>query len=356
MRNETAKWAANVRKVTPYVPGEQPEETNRIKLNTNENPYPPSPKVFERHREVEVSSFSLYPELSAASLVRSLASYHGVSERGVFVGVGSDDVLSMSFLTFFNSGKPILFPDITYSFYPVWANVYRIPYELRPLRDDFTIDPADYRKENGGVVIANPNAPTSIGLPASAIEEIVQANPDVVVIVDEAYVDFGGETVLPLIGKYDNLLVVRTYSKSRSMAGLRIGYAMGNPLLIQALNDVKESVNSYTMNTESILLGMASLEDEQYFRHNLEKIKTTRERAKAELEALGFEVKPSQTNFLFASHRTIPAGRIFERLKEKHIYVRYFDKDRINNFLRITVGTDEQMGIFLDAVREITAV
>lgn len=356
MRDEAVKWAANVRKVTPYVPGEQPEEANRIKLNTNENPYPPSPRVFERHREVEVSSFSLYPELSAASLVKSLAAYHDISEREVFVGVGSDDVLSMSFLTFFNSEKPILFPDITYSFYPVWANVYRIPYECRPLRDDFTIDPADYRKENGGVVIANPNAPTSIGLPVSAIEEIVRANPDVVVIVDEAYVDFGGETVLPLIGKYNNLLVVRTYSKSRSMAGLRIGYAMGNPLLIQALNDVKESVNSYTMNTESILLGMASLEDEQYFRHNLEKITTTRERVKMELEALGFEVKPSQANFLFASHRTISAKQIFEQLKEKHIYVRYFDKERINNFLRITVGTDEQMGIFLDAVREIVAV
>lgn len=354
--NETVKWAANVRKVTPYVPGEQPEEENRIKLNTNENPYPPSPKVFERHRDADVSSFSLYPELSAASLVRSLAAYHGISEREVFVGVGSDDVLSMSFLTFFNSGKPILFPDITYSFYPVWANVYRIPYECQPLRDDFTIDPADYRRENGGVVIANPNAPTSIGLPVSAVEDIVRANSDVVVIVDEAYVDFGGETVLPLISKYDNLLVVRTYSKSRSMAGMRIGYAMGNPLLIQALNNVKESVNSYTMNTESILLGMASLEDEQYFRQNLEKIMTTRERVKEDLEALGFEVKPSQTNFLFVSHRTIPAGQIFERLKEKHIYVRYFNKERISNFLRITVGTDEQMEIFLDAVKEITAV
>lgn len=353
MNNNKVKWAANVRKVTPYVPGEQPEESGRIKLNTNENPYPPSPKVFERHQEVDISSFSLYPELSAASLVRKLAAYHGISEREVFVGVGSDDVLSMSFLTFFNSDKPILFPDITYSFYPVWADVYRIPYECQSLRDDFSIDAADYRKENGGVVIANPNAPTSIGLAASEVEEIIQANPDVVVIVDEAYVDFGGETVLPLIHKYDNLLVVRTYSKSRSMAGLRIGYAMGNPLLIQALNDVKESVNSYTMNTESILLGAASLDDEEYFRQRLEMIIKTRERVKEALEELGFAVEPSQTNFLFVAHKDISAKTIFSKLKEKHIYVRYFDKERINNFLRVTIGTDEQMDLFLAAVREI---
>lgn len=351
--NNTPKWETHVRKVTPYVPGEQPQEENMIKLNTNENPYPPSPRVFEVHREMDVSCFSLYPELSAGSLVQRLADYHGISGREVFVGVGSDDVLSLAFLTFFNSDKPILFPDITYSFYPVWAEVYRIPYECVPVCDDFTIHAADYERENGGVVIANPNAPTSIGMPVSEIEEVLRANTDVVVIIDEAYVDFGGETVLPLIHKYDNLLVVRTYSKSRSMAGMRIGYAMGNERLIQAMNDVKESINSYTMNTESIRLGAASLEDEEYFQTNLKKVMTTRERTKKALEDIGFDVKASQTNFLFAAHSSVPAKKIFEELKARQIYVRYFSKERIQNYLRITVGTDEQMEQFLQAVREI---
>ena len=251
MSNEM-KWAKNVRKVTPYVPGEQPKQTNIIKLNTNENPYPPSPKVFDEHGKVNVSGFSLYPDPSASVLTEALAKYHGIGADQVFTGVGSDDVLALAFLTFFNSDTPILFPDITYSFYPVWAEVYRIPYECPPLQEDFTINANDYKKKNGGVVIANPNAPTSIALETSRVEEIIAANPEVVVIIDEAYVDFGGESVLPLIDKYDNLLVVRTYSKSRSMAGMRIGYAMGNPALIQAMKDVKESINSYTMNTESI--------------------------------------------------------------------------------------------------------
>lgn len=351
--SEIKRWAANVRNVTPYVPGEQPQEKDIIKLNTNENPYPPSPKVFEAHRNVDVSRFSLYPELSAKTLVVSLAEYHKISEKEIFVGVGSDDVLSMSFLTFFNSQKPILFPDITYSFYPVWAEVYRIPFECPPLKEDFTIDADDYKRENGGIVIANPNAPTSIGMPFSEIEEIVKANRDVVVIIDEAYVDFGGETVLPLIKKYDNLLVVRTYSKSRSMAGMRIGYAMGNEALIQAMTDVKESINSYTMNTESILVGAAALKDEAYFQESLKKVLDTRERSRTALEKLGFEVKDSQTNFLFASHENVPAKEIFEKLRENGIYVRYFNKERICNYLRITVGTDEEMDRFLEAVERI---
>lgn len=346
-------WASNLRKVTPYTPGEQPQGTNIIKLNTNENPYPPSPKVFDMHGKVDASKFALYPELSAQSLVDRLADYHGIGSDNVFVGVGSDDVLSMAFLTFFNSKKPILFPNITYSFYPVWAEVYQIPYECPELREDFTIDVEDYKKENGGVVIANPNAPTSIEMPLAQVEEIIQANPNVVVIVDEAYVDFGGTTALPLIEKYDNVLVVRTYSKSRSMAGMRIGYAMGNAALIQALNDVKESVNSYTMNTESILIGAASLDDEEYFQKNLKKVMNTRAKTVEALKELGFSVLDSKTNFLFASHKSVPAKEIFEKLKEKEIYVRYFSKAKIDNYLRITIGTDEQMEIFLDAVKEI---
>lgn len=351
--NSTKKWAANVRKVTPYVPGEQPQEKNIIKLNTNENPYPPSPKVFEAHQKMDVGRFALYPELSAASLRDALAEYHGISGKEVFVGVGSDDVLSLAFLTFFNSGKPVLFPDITYSFYPVWAEVYRIPYERPALREDFTIDPEDYKGENGGVVIANPNAPTSISMAASQVEEIIQANPEVVVIIDEAYVDFGGETVLPLIQKYDNLLVVRTYSKSRSMAGMRIGYAMGNEALIEAMNDVKESINSYTMNTESICIGAAALEDEEYFQEHLKKVMATRERTKEALETMGFDVKESCTNFLFVAHESVPAKEIFEALKRQGIYVRYFNKEKISNYLRITIGTEEQMELFLRVLERI---
>ncbi len=351
--NDTKKWAKNLRQVTPYTPGEQPQGNNIIKLNTNENPYPPSPKVYDMHKKTDVAKFGLYPELSAKSLTEAIAAYHSLSSKQVFVGVGSDDVLSMAFLTFFNSDKPILFPDITYSFYPVWAEVYQIPYECPALREDFTINPEDYKKENGGVVIANPNAPTSMEMPLSQVEDIIRANPEAVVIVDEAYVDFGGETALPLIDKYDNVLVVRTYSKSRSMAGMRIGYAMGNEALIQAMNDVKESVNSYTINTESILIGAASLEDEEYFQTNLKKVMATRERTKRALEDMGFEVKESRTNFLFASHPKKSAKEIFEALKEKDIYVRYFNKERINNYLRITIGTDEQMDCFLEEVKKM---
>ena len=258
-------WEENIRKVVPYVPGEQPQVKDIIKLNTNENPYPPSPGVKKAHEEMEVSRFALYPDPAAKELVTALESYHGLDAGQVFVGVGSDDVLALAFLTFFNSDKPILFPDVTYSFYPVWANVYRIPYECPKLTDDFRICPDDYKKENGGVVIANPNAPTSLALSRDEIEEIIAANQDVIVIVDEAYIDFGGESALSLLPKYENLLVVRTYSKSRSMAGMRIGYAMGNKRLIQAMTDVKESINSYTMTRESIALGAASLADEEYF-------------------------------------------------------------------------------------------
>ena len=354
--NSTKKWAANVRKVTPYVPGEQPQEKNIIKLNTNENPYPPSPKVFEVHQKMDVSRFALYPELSAASLRDALAEYHGISDKEVFVGVGSDDVLSLAFLTFFNSGKPVLFPDITYSFYPVWAEVYRIPYECPALRENFTIDSEDYKGENGGVVIANPNAPTSISMAASQVEEIIQANPEVVVIIDEAYVDFGGESCLGLIEKYDNLLVVQTFSKSRAMAGMRIGFAMGSPKLIACLKDVKFAFNSYTMNMPSIELGVEAVKDAEYFRNTVNKIMHTRERVKKELSELGFVFPDSQANFIFASHEKTAAKVIFEELKKRNIFVRFWDKPRIGNYLRITVGTDEQMDVLLENLKEIIAV
>lgn len=346
-------WEENIRKVVPYVPGEQPQEKDIIKLNTNENPYPPSPKVYEAHRNLEVDRFALYPDPAASRLVKGLEKYYGLQEGQVFVGVGSDDVLALAFLTFFNSDKPVLFPDVTYSFYPVWADVYRIPYECPPLDDNFCIRPEDYKRENGGIVIANPNAPTSLALGRDAVEEIVAANPDVIVIVDEAYVDFGGETALPLLERYDNLLVVRTYSKSRSMAGMRIGFAMGNPELIKAMTDVKESINSYTMTMESIEVGAASLEDEDYFQEKLSKVVATRERAKKELRKREFTVLDSSTNFLFARPNQAEAQWLFEELKKEKIFVRHFTGERIKDYLRISVGTDQQMDCLLQAIDRI---
>lgn len=343
-------WEANIRKVVPYVPGEQPQEQDMIKLNTNENPYPPSPKVFDAHKNIAVDRFALYPDPSCGKLVRALENYYGLESGQVFVGVGSDDVLSLAFLTFYNSKKPILFPDVTYSFYPVWAEVYRIPYECPPLDKAFCICPEDYKKENGGIVIANPNAPTSLALERDGIEEIIAANPDVMVIVDEAYIDFGGETVLPLLKKYDNLLVVRTYSKSRSLAGMRIGFAMGHPDAIQAMINVKESINSYTMSMEAMETGAASLEDEDYFQETLAKIIATREWSKNELQKRGFTVLDSQTNFLFAKPGEKKAQWLFEQLKKEKIFVRHFSGERIRDYLRISVGTDEQMKRLLEAV------
>lgn len=340
------QWRENIRQVEPYTPGEQPKETGIVKLNTNENPYPPSPKVNEIHENL--GDLRLYPDPTAGALVEAIAQYHNVDRSQVFVGVGSDDVLAMSFLTFFNSQKPILFPDITYSFYDVWAGLYRIPYETPALTEDFKIRKEDYYKENGGVIFPNPNAPTGIYENLTFIEDILKHNQDVVVIVDEAYIDFGGATALPLLEKYENLLVVRTFSKSRSMAGLRIGYAIGNQELIKALNDVKYSFNSYTMNLPSILLGTASLKDESYFRETTEKIMETRSWFESEMQKLGFSFPDSKANFIFASHKEVPAKEIFEAAKEHKIYVRYFEKPRIDNYLRISIGTREEMQKLLD--------
>ncbi len=340
------QWRENIRQVEPYTPGEQPKETGIVKLNTNENPYPPSPKVNEIHENL--GDLRLYPDPTAGALVEAIAQYHNVDQSQVFVGVGSDDVLAMSFLTFFNSQKPILFPDITYSFYDVWAGLYRIPYETPALTEDFKIRKEDYYKENGGVIFPNPNAPTGIYENLTFIEDILKHNQDVVVIVDEAYIDFGGATALPLLEKYENLLVVRTFSKSRSMAGLRIGYAIGNQELIKALNDVKYSFNSYTMNLPSILLGTASLKDESYFRETTEKIMETRSWFESEMQKLGFSFPDSKANFIFASHKEVPAKEIFEAAKEHKIYVRYFEKPRIDNYLRISIGTREEMQKLLD--------
>ncbi len=336
-------WENHVRKVVPYVAGEQPKEQDVIKLNTNENPYPPAPDVGKVIQNFDCEVLRKYPDPDVSALTSALAKQYGLDRGQVFVGVGSDDVLAMSFLTFFNSGKPVLFPDITYSFYDVWADLYRIPYECQPLDEDFCIKKEDYMKPNGGIVLANPNAPTGVMTELAVLEEIIAANQDVAVIVDEAYVDFDGRSCVPLIKKYDNLLVVQTFSKSRALAGMRIGYAMGSQKLIQYLNDVKFSFNSYTMNALTIAAGVASLEDEAYFRQNLAKVVATRERAKKELARLGFVFGDSKTNFIFAAHKTVPAQEIFEALRASKIYVRHWNKPRIANYLRISVGTDEEM-------------
>ncbi len=345
-------WENNVRKVEPYVAGEQPKKSNVIKLNTNECPYPPAPGVRKLAEEMDYDKLRLYPDTDSTMLVRELAEYYHVKPEQVFVGVGSDDVLATAFVTFFDSGKPILFPDITYSFYDVWAELYRIPYKRCPLKDDWHIDVEDYKQPNGGVILANPNAPTGLMEDLSTVEEIIQANPDVVVIVDEAYVDFGGTSALPLLEKYDNLLVVQTFSKSRAMAGLRIGFCIGSEKMIKYLNDVKFSINSYTMNMTAQILGVEAVRDEAYFKETVQKIINTRERVKKELRELGFTFPDSKTNFVFASHKSVPAKDIFEALRMQDIYVRFWNKERINNCLRITIGTDEEMDKMICFLKE----
>ena len=344
-----AAWSDNIRKVEPYVPGEQPKDTNVIKLNTNENPYGPSPRVAEVIQNPDL--LRLYPDPTASQLVDVIAEYHGVDSSQVFVGVGSDDVLAMSFMTFFNSDKPLLLPDITYSFYDVWAELFRIPYERPALDENFHIRTEDYFRENGGIVFPNPNAPTGIALSVADIEDIIQHNPDSIVIVDEAYIDFGGTSVLPLIDKYDNLIVVQTFSKSRSMAGMRIGFAVSNPNLIRVLNDCKFSFNSYTMNQTTIAAGVAAVSDRAYLEETLAKIVATREHAKKVLAEMGFQFPDSQSNFLFVTHPDYSAKELYEMLKEQHIFVRYFGTGRTKDYLRITIGTEEQMETLYAALR-----
>ncbi len=344
-----SNWENNVRRVVPYTPGEQPKIADIIKLNTNENPYPPSPKALKALQEAAQMEDALrrYPDPTADELVSAIAEVYHMPKDQVFVGVGSDDVLAMSFMAFFNGEDPILFPDITYSFYDVWAEEFRIPYEKQPLDEHFHIRPEDYQKKNGGIIFPNPNAPTGRLMDLAQVEQIIRTNPDSVVIVDEAYIDFGGVSALPLVDRYENLLVVQTFSKSRSLAGMRIGYAFGSKKLIGYLNDVKYSFNSYTMNVPTIKAGAAAVKDETYFREVTAKIIATRERAAARFAALGFEFAPSMANFLFVSHPQMDAAQLFAELKQEKIFVRYFPAERTKDYLRITIGTDEQMDTLL---------
>lgn len=340
-----------IRKVVPYTPGEQTKDTSIIKINTNECPYPPAPGVEKALRELDIDRLRLYPEPACDTLINALAEYYGLEKNQIFVGVGSDDVLSMAFLTFFNSDKKILFPDITYSFYDVWADVYRIPYEQIPLDDNFHIVKEDYYKDNGGVIFPNPNAPTGVYEGLDMIEDVIKHNQDSVVIIDEAYIDFGGKSALELINKYDNLLVIQTYSKSRALAGLRVGMAFGNAKLIKYMSDVKFSVNSYTMNTPSLVAGAAAIKDEAYFKETVQKIINTREWMKKELKELGFGFQDSMSNFVFATHPKYKATELQQYLRDNKILVRHFSAKRIDNYLRISVGTDDQAKKLIETLR-----
>ncbi len=346
-------WRDNLIKIEPYVAGEQPNKTDFIKLNANENPYPPSPKAIAAIREYGAENLKKYPSANAVPLVNAIAKREGLLPENVFAGNGTDDVLSLCFRAFFNSDKPIIFPDITYSFNTVWCDILNIPYETIPVDGDFNIDPADYARPNGGVVIANPNAPTSIGRGLDFIRAILDNNRDSVVIVDEAYVDFGGTTAVPLLKEYDNLVITRTFSKSRSMAGMRLGWAMGGKEVISAIYAAKDSMNSYPVDSIAQAAGVAAVEDEEYFQATLKRVIATRDRLTAELRKMGFTLPDSRTNFVFASHPRYSAKEIFEFLKTRDIYVRWFNKPRIDNYLRITVGTDEDTDALIAALKEL---
>lgn len=345
-------WRDNLIKIEPYVAGEQPNKTDFIKLNANENPYPPAPGVLKAIESFKAEGLKKYPDADAKPLAAAIAERAGLQRENVFVGNGSDDVLALCFRAFFNSDKPVIYPDITYSFYPVWCEMLRIPYETIPVDEDFNINASDYNRPNGGVVIANPNAPTSIARGLDFIREILDANPDSVVIVDEAYVDFGGESAVPLLSEYENLVVTQTFSKSRSMAGMRIGCAFGNKEIISALYAAKDSYNSYPMDSVAIEAGIASVQDEAYFRATLDKVIATRERLSAALREMGFVLPDSSANFVFAEHSKYRAKDICEYLKTRDIYVRYFSKARIDNRLRITIGTDDEIDALIAALND----
>ena len=342
-----------LRRIDPYVPGEQPQSDDIIKLNANENPYPPAPGVQQALRDFDASRLALYPDANGKALKNALANRFGVKPSQVFLGNGSDDVLALAFQSFFCSDEPVLYPDITYSFYPVWCDLFRIPYETVPLDENFCVNIRDYDRPNGGIVLPNPNAPTGRGVSLAFLEDLLQHNADCVVIIDEAYVDFGAQSAVPLIEKYENLLVVQTMSKSRSLAGLRIGYALGSETLIATLEAVKNSYNSYTMDAVALAAGEAAVADEAYFQETCRKVVATRERTADALRGLGFVVPPSLTNFLFVTHPDKNASDIFAALRERGIFIRYFKLPRIDNYLRITVGTDEQMDRLIDALRDL---
>lgn len=346
-------WSEKVRNIEPYVPGEQPKDEKFIKLNTNENPYPPSKKALDAIAEAAGESLRLYPDPEGESLRNTIAEYYKLKPSQVFLGNGSDEILAFSFLAFFNPGDTIVFPQITYSFYEVYASIFGINYKKIPLDDEFNIPIEDFYEKNDGVIFANPNAPTGKALPLKDIRMILEKNAGRVVIVDEAYVDFGGESSVELINEFENLLVIATLSKSRALAGLRVGFAMGNKDLIEGLNRVKNSINSYTLDRLALAGAEEAIRDVEYFNEIRGKIVKTRERVSKRLLEIGFKVIESKTNFIFISHPTINGSLLFEKLREKGILVRHFNKPGIDNYLRVTIGADEEMNCFCQKVKEI---
>lgn len=347
-------WSPLVNDLVPYVPGEQPKMANLVKLNTNENPFGPSPKVIEAIQAELNDSLRLYPDPEGESLRQTIAAYHKVKPEQIFLGNGSDEVLAHIFFGLFQHGEPILFPDITYSFYPVYCGLYNIESKKIPLTENFEINPDDFKQSNGGVIFPNPNAPTGMYLGLQHVEEILAANPDRVVVVDEAYIDFGGESAITLVDKYPNLLVSQTLSKARSLAGLRVGFAVGHPDLIEALNRVKNSFNSYPLDRLALAGAKAAYEDEAWFRKCCDGVISERERVTAALEVLGFEVLPSKANFIFARHEEQPGEVLAKGLREQGIVVRHFNKPRITEFLRITIGTVEQNDALIGGLRSLS--
>ena len=345
-------WTDIVQQLNPYVPGEQPQDQQYIKLNTNENPYPPSPAVTEAINGYAVDDLRRYPDPESSELRQALAAYTGLECEQIFVGNGSDEVLAHSFKTFFQGRDSILFPDIGYSFYPVYCSLYRVNYRAIALDSNFAIDVSDYRQANGGIIIANPNAPTGITLSLAAIRELLEFTESVVVI-DEAYVDFGAESCQALINEYPNLLVVQTFSKSRSLAGLRLGYALGHVELIEGLNRVKNSFNSYPVDRLGSAAAIASLGDDEYFQQCKNKIIGSRNWLTEALTELGFEVLPSKSNFIFTRHSSYPASRLYAELKNAGILVRHFETPRIENFIRISIGTDDECLTLIEALKQL---
>ncbi len=348
-------WSEVVKHLTPYIPGEQPKLADLVKLNTNENPYGPSPRAIEAIRAELGDALRLYPDPNADALKAAIANCHGVDARQVFVGNGSDEVLAHVFLGLLRHARPILFPDVTYSFYPVYAGLYEVPFETVPLADDFSIRVDDYLKPNGGIIFPNPNAPTGRLLPLAEIERLLEGNSDSVVVIDEAYVDFGGDSAISLIGRFPNLLVVHTLSKSRSLAGLRVGFAVGDAGLIEALERVKNSFNSYPLDRLAIAGAVAAINDREHFERTRLAVMATRARLIADLSGLGFDVVPSAANFVFARHAKRDAAALALALRERNIIVRHFKLPRIDQHLRITIGTDAQCASLISALRAILA-
>jgi len=346
-------WSDVVHQLTPYVPGEQPKMDRLVKLNTNESPYGPSPRAIEAIQGAANEDLRRYPDPNADALKQALATYHGLEPAQVFVGNGSDEVLAHAFLGLLKHDAPLLFPDITYSFYPVYCGLYGIDYRTVPLTESFEIDPAGYAGEAGAIIFANPNAPTARLLELGGVDAILKAQPDVPVVVDEAYIDYGGTSAVSLLADYPNLLIARTFSKSRALAGLRVGYALGSVALIDGLERVKNSFNSYPLGRPAQAGAIASVEDEPWFRDSCARVIASRERLTGAMARLGFEVLPSSANFIFARHPGHAGATLATALRERAIIVRHFDKPRISDFLRITIGTDDECDLLIDALKDI---